>query len=421
MKNILIIGAGGVAQALARKCAQNNDFFGDIAVASRRGETARAAAETARACAKDGAKKITADELDGKDSAAVAAAVKKHNACMVLNAASPHVNLGVMDGCLSAGAHYLDTAVYEKEDALRAPPPPWYAGHEWRKRADFAAANLTGVLGAGFDPGVVNIFCAHARDSLFDEIAAADIMDVNAGTHGRFFATNFDPETNLREIREEVVYWEDGWQRRPPHSESTVFNFPEIGARRVFLMGHEELHSLPSFIPAKRIAFWMGFSDRYLRVFAVLENLGLLSPAPVEAGGVKVAPIKLIKALLPKPESLAAEYRGNLCIGCLVRGIKDGKKRAVFIYSAFSHEAAFADVGAQGVSYSTAVPAATAAMLVMNGAWRANKLVHPEELDPAPFLELMPKLGMGWAVREEPPDIALQTTIHGKDNPPVEL
>lgn len=421
MQNILIIGAGGVASALARICAKHNNFFGNITVVSRRLQTARAAADLARPYAKDGSKKITAAETDAKNPDAVAAAIKKYNASIVINAATPYVNLSVMDGCLAAGAHYLDAAVYEVEGALETPPPPWYAEYEWKKRGAFAAANLTGILSIGFAPGVVNVFCAHARENLFDEIAAADIMDINAGTHGRFFATNFDPETNLREIREDAIYWDGGWQRKPPLSQSMRFNFPEIGEKRVFLMGHEELHSLPSYINAPRIVFWMGFSERYLRVFGVLENLGLLSPAPMEIEGAKIAPLKLIKAVLPKPESLAAEYRGKACIGVLARGAKNGKKRATFIYSIISHEAAFADAGAQAVSYSTAAPMATAAMLIMNGKWRANKLVHPEELNPAPFLELMPQFGIDWAVREEPPDIKPEITQHGKNNPPVEL
>lgn len=421
MRNILIIGAGGVGAALAKKCAQHNDIFGDIIVASRRLQTAQAAADAARPYMKDGARRLDSTILEANDANAVAAVIKKYSLCAVLNAASPYVNLAVMDGALAAGAHYLDTAVYEKEGATTTAAPPWYAAHEWKKRAAFSAAGLTGVLSIGFDPGVVNVFCAHARDNLFDTIDGVDIMDVNAGVHGRFFATNFDAETNLREIREEVIFWDNGFCRAAPHTRALTFDFPEIGGHRVFLTGHEELHSLPSFIKAPCIRFWMGFSERYLRVFGVLNKLGMLSPVPVQVEGANVAPIKLLKALLPPPQSLAAEYRGNACIGCLIRGVHNGNRRAVFVYSGLSHERAFADIGAQAVSYSTAVPLATAAQLVLTGEWRANALVHAEELDPAPFLKLMPQMGIDWAVREESPDINPQIISYDENNPPVVL
>lgn len=420
MKNIVIIGAGGVASALAKKCAQHNDVFGNIIIASRTATNAENTVAAARPYQKDGACQISHEVINAKDSAAVAELIRRHNVGMVLNAGSPHVNLGTMDGCLAAGAHYLDTAVYEEEGA-DCMPPPWYESYEWTKRDAFAEAGLTGILSIGFDPGVVNVFCAYAKASLFDEISEIDIMDVNAGQHRRFFATNFDPETNLREICDPAIYWDDGWQTAPPHSQSITFDFPRVGKNRVFLMGHEELHSLPSFIPATRIAFWMGFSERYLRVFGVLNKLGLLSAHEVDVEGTKVAPIKLIKALLPDPKSLAQEYTGEACIGCLVRGQKDGKRRAVFIYSPLSHEEANADIGVQAVSYSTAVPALAAAMLVFSGEWRVNKLVNVEELPPAPFLDLMPKLGITWAMREEAADINLPISNYDEDNPPVVL
>ncbi|MGI9296334.1 MAG: saccharopine dehydrogenase family protein [Gammaproteobacteria bacterium] len=421
MRNILIVGAGGVGAALAKKCAQHNDVFGDIVVVARRPQNAKEAADAARPYMRDGARRLVSESLDAKDADAVAGILRRYNLRAVLNAASPHVNLSAMDGALAAGAQYLDSAVYEKEGAATVAEPPWYAAGEWKKRAAFAAAGCTGVLSVGFDPGAVNVFCAHARDNLFDEIDAMDIMDVNDGAHGKFFATNFDAETNLREIREEVIFWENGFRRAAPHTRALSFDFPGIGARRVFLTGHEELHSLPFFIDAPRVRFWMGFSDRYLRVFGVLNKLGLLSPAPVRVENESVAPIKMIKALLPPPQSLAASYRGEICIGVLVRGVKDGKRRAVFVYSTLSHERAFADIGAQAISYSTAVPLAVAARLVLTGEWRANALVHAEELDPAPFLKLMPQMGIGWATREEAPDIDPQITVYDEHNPPVEL
>ena len=422
-KNIVIVGAGGVAAATARKCAQHNDLFGDIVVASRRAEPAESVADSARPYRQDGARKIGFAQADARNVDALAKIISDHRAFAVLNAASPHVNLHVMDAALAAGAHYLDTAVYETEGATEAPPPPWYAEHEWQKRDAFARAKRTGVLSIGFDPGAVNVFCARIRDELLDTIDSIDIMDVNAGDHGRFFATNFDPETNLREIREEVMYWHDGkFETCAPHSRSLQFDFPEIGKRRVFLMGHEELHSLPSFVQAPRIAFWMGFSERYLRVFGVLNKLGLLSPTPVAIeDGVQVSPIKVIKALLPDPQSLAQQYRGKACIGVLARGVKDGKPRAVFVYSMLSHEEAFADIGVQAVAYSTAVPLAAAASLVFSGEWQTGKLQHPEQLPSAPFLQRMTEMGIGWQERDESPDLQLEVCRHDDNNPPVQL
>lgn len=236
---------------------------------------------------------------------------------------------------------------------------------------------------------------------------------------GVFFATNFDPETNLREIREEVIYWEDGWRRCPPQSKSAVFDFPDVGQQRLFCMGHEELHSLPSFVSARRVEFWMGFSERYLRVFTTLNNLGLLSPLPVKVDGATVVPLKLLKALLPEPQTLAKNYTGGVCIGCLVRGKKNGAARTIFIYSSLQHQAAYSDLGAQAISYTTAIPMLTAALLIVRGDWRVGRLVNAEELPAKPFLQLMPALGIPWAMREENPDTRLSPVFHDIDNPPV--
>lgn len=409
-KNLLIIGAGGVADAAAKKCARFGHVLGDVMIASRTVEKCnRIVADLESAAAQTvaggrAAPNFAAREVDAKDPAQTAALIREWNAGIVLNAASPHVNLAVMDACLRSGAHYVDTAVYEKEGVINT-PPPWYAAHEWKKREDFARAGLTAVLSVGFDPGAVNAFCAHIQRELLDRVDSIDIMDVNAGDHGRYFATNFDPETNLREIMETALRWEDGeWRGAAPHARSRAFDFPEVGRHRVFSMGHEEVHSLSAHIPARRIEFWMGFSERYLRVFTVLNKLGLLSPDPADVEGTRIAPIKMVKAVLPDPRELAAGYTGSVCIGCLARGEKDGKRRAVFVHSVVSHEAAFADVGAQAISYTTAVPATAAALLIAEGPWRVNRMANVEELDPAPFLAKMSELGVGWAVREEDPD-----------------
>lgn len=402
LRNVLVIGAGGVGRATAHKCAQNNDRLGDVWLASRTPEKCRSIADEIRERGNlaDASGRLEVRGLDAKDVAATAALIREAKASIVLNVGSPHINLAVMEACLETGAHYLDTAVYEREGELNM-PAPWYETYEWKLRDRFAAAGLTAVLGIGFDPGAVNAFTAYVQKHLIERIRTIDIMDVNGGDHGRYFATNFDPETNLREIMEDVIYWQDGeWATVPCHSRSRTFDFPELGAFKLYSMGHDELHSLAVNIEAERIEFWMGFSERYIEVFNVLKNLGLLSPDPVDVEGQKVIPIKLVKALLPDPASLAEGYTGKVCIGCEIVGETNGRERTVFIYSVKDHQDCFADVGTQAISYTTGVPAVTAALLIAEGSWRAGTMVNVEELDPDPFLELMPELGIDWAVND---------------------
>ncbi len=402
MKNVLIIGAGGVGGAVTHKCAQHNDELGDICLASRTVSKCERIVESVRA--KENLKvakgKLTAVELDAKNSDAVANLIGRTDAGLVLNAGSPHCNLAIMAACLRTGAHYLDTAIYEQEGDFNM-PPPWYANYEWSYRDQFSSAGVTGILGIGFDPGAVNAFCAYARKHLVDDIDSIDIMDVNAGDHGRFFATNFDPEVNLREILEDVIYWENGqWVHIPRHSKSRTYDFPVVGEHKVYSMGHDELHSLAINIPAQRIEFWMGFNDRYINVFDVLHQLGLLSGEPVNVEGVPVVPLKLLKAVLPDPASLAENYTGKVCIGCLVKGRSRGRDREVFIYSTCDHGKCYAEIGAQAISYTTAVPLVAAGLLIARGDWNVGKLVNVEELNPDPFMKLMPELGIDWNVRE---------------------
>lgn len=406
LPNVLIVGAGGVGGVAAHKAAQNNDRLGEVTIASRGLDKAeairRAILDKGNLKNPDG--RLEAVRLDAKDVAVTAALIRERGIGIVVNCASSTTNLPIMEACLEAGAHYLDTSVYEKEGEENA-PPPWYANYEWPLAPRFAERGLTALLSIGFDPGVVNVFCAKAARDLVEEIDTIDIMDVNAGDHGRYFATNFDPEINLREIKEDVVFWEEGrWRRIPPHSRSRTYDFPEVGEQRVYSVGHDELHSLWKHIPARRIEFWMGFGERYLQVFAVLNKLGLLSSVPVEVEGRKIAPIKVVKALLPDPASLAEGYTGGVCIGCQVRGRHEGKPRQVFIYSTCEHEHCFRDVGSQAISYTTGVPAISAALALAEGPWNVGRMVNVEELDPAPFLEIMPRLGIGWHIREETPD-----------------
>ncbi len=402
MRNVLIIGAGGVGSAVTHKCAQHNEELGDICLASRTLSKCEHIVETVneRNSLENSDGKLTVAKLDAKDADAVAGLITRNESSIVLNAGSPHCNIAIIEACLRTGAHYLDTALYEKEGDLNV-PPPWYANNEWKYRDRFSAAGVTGVLGIGFDPGAVNAFCAYVHKHLIDDIDSIDIMDVNAGDHGHYFATNFDPEVNLREIMEDVLYWENGeWVSIPCHSKSRSYDFPVVGEHKVYSMGHDELHSLAANIPARRIEFWMGFNDRYISVFNVLNQLGLLSGDAVDVEGVPVVPLKLLKAVLPDPASLAAGYEGKVCIGCLVKGRSQGKAREVFIYTSCDHADCFADIGAQAISYTTAVPLVTAALLIARGEWNVRKLVNVEELDPDPFMALIRSVGLDWDVRE---------------------
>ena len=402
VRNVLIIGAGGVGSAVTHKCAQHSDELGDICLASRTLSKCEHIVQTVveKTNLKNPDAKLTVSQLDAKNTDAVAELITRNKSSLVLNAGSPHCNLAIIEACLRTGAHYLDTALYEKEGDFNV-APPWYANNEWKHRGRFSAAGVTGILGIGFDPGTVNAFCAYVHKHLIDEIDSIDIMDVNAGDHGKYFATNFDPEVNLREIMEDVLYWENGqWLSIPCHSRSRSYDFPVVGEQKVYSMGHDELHSLSANIPAGRIEFWMGFNDRYISVFNVLNRLGLLSGEAVDVEGVPVVPLKLLKAVLPDPASLAAGYTGEVCIGCLIKGRNQGKEREVFIYSSCDHRDCYRDIGAQAISYTTAVPLVAAALLVARGDWNVGKLVNVEELDPDPFMALMPEVGLDWAVRE---------------------
>lgn len=403
--NVLIIGAGGVGGVVTHKCAQNNDVLGDICLASRTLSKCSAIVESVRRKnnIKDPSRKLHAVVIDAKDQDAVSALIRATGSSIVINVASPFCNLAIIEACLATQTHYIDTAVYEKEDNINE-KPPWYANYEWTFRDRFAERQTTGILGIGFDPGVVNAFCAYVYKHLIDTVDTIDIMDVNAGSHGRYFATNFDPEINLREILEDVIYWENGeWVTIPCHSKSRTYDFPVVGEHRVYSMGHDELHSIPANIPANRVEFWMGFGEQYLNCFNVLYNIGMLSHEPVDVHGQQVIPLQLLKAVLPEPASLAPDYTGKTCIGCLVKGTKDGVSKEVFIYNICDHAACYEEVESQAISFTTAVPAVTAALLIAKGQWNVRKLVNVEELDPDPFLALMPQIGLSWQVRDASP------------------
>ena len=415
--NLVILGAGGVGAVAAHKAIQFRDEFGHIALASRTGEKLDAirSSITGRQGA-DALSDFSTHVIDVRDTPAMTTLIGELQADIVLNLASPYCNMAVMDACLASGAHYLDTALAE-EEYVENVPAPWYENWEWPRRPEFEAAVKTAILGIGFDPGVVNAFTAHAKKHLLDAIESIDIIDVNGGDHGRYFATNFDPDTNLREIREDVLYWQDGEFRQiPHHSRKMTVDLPVVGTHDVYSMGHDEIHSLFRNVPeAKRIEFWMGFGEHYLTVFNVLENLGLLSSIPVEVDGQELAPLRMVKAVLPDPASLAAGYTGSVCIGCDIRGTKDGEQRRIFTYSTCNHPDCYADTGSQAISYTTGVPAITAAILLARGDWNAKTMVNVEELDPDPFLALMPEVGIDWQTTDLPVEESwkIEETVEG--------
>jgi saccharopine dehydrogenase-like NADP-dependent oxidoreductase len=401
-RNVLIIGAGGVAQVAAHKCAQNNDLLGDIHIASR--TIAKCEAIIASVQAKGSLKQpgvLQAHTIDAMDTPAVAELIRRTGAQIVINLGSAFVNMSVLEACITTGAAYMDTAIHE--DPLQiCEPPPWYANHEWKRRERCKAAGVTAVLGMGFDPGVVNAYARLAEDRFLDTIHSIDIIDINAGRHDRWFATNFDPEVNFREFTGTVLSWQQGrWQENQMFEVSNTWDLPMVGEQKAYLTGHDELHSLASRYPQADLRFWMGFGEHYINVFTVLNNLGLLSEQPIKtAEGLEVVPLKVVKAVLPDPASLAPSYTGKTCIGDWVKGTKDGKEAEVFIYNVADHTAAFAEVGSQGISYTAGVPPVAAALLIADGTWDTRTMVNVEDLDPAPFLRLMDRMGLPTRVRD---------------------
>ncbi|SMO78330.1 saccharopine dehydrogenase family protein [Paracoccus laeviglucosivorans] len=392
-KNVLIIGAGGVAQVVAHKVAQNAKEFGTLHIASR---TVSKAEQIITSIREKGHKvEFTAHPLDAMDSDAVAALIRQIDANIVINVGSAFVNMTVLQGCIDTGAAYLDTAIHE-DPAKVCETPPWYGNYEWKRREACEAAGVTAILGVGFDPGVVNAYARLAEDEYFDKVESIDIVDINAGSHGRWFATNFDPEINFREFTGTVYSWQKGaWQENKMFEVGREWDLPVVGKQTAYLSGHDEVHSLSARYKDADVRFWMGFGAHYINVFTVLQNLGLLSEQPVKtAEGTEVVPLKLVKAVLPDPSSLAPDYVGKTCIGDLVKGTQNGKPGEVFIYNVADHKEAFNEVGSQGISYTAGVPPVAAAILVARGTWDVKKMANVEELPARPFLELLGDLGL---------------------------
>ncbi|MFA5069006.1 MAG: saccharopine dehydrogenase family protein [Candidatus Omnitrophota bacterium] len=403
-KNVLIIGAGGVARAAAHKCAQNNDILGDICIASRTKAKCDDIISSVKRknSLKDASKKISSRQADAMDIPQTVKLIKETGSQIVINLAQAFVNMSLLEACVKSGAAYVDTAIHEDPGKV-CEDPPWYANYEWKRRPLCKEHGITAVIGAGFDPGVVNAYCAFAVKHYFDRIDTIDILDVNAGNHGRYFATNFDPEINFREFKK-VWAWIGGrWVTEDVHSIKTGYNFPVVGKQDVYLNGHDELHSLSKNIKASSIRFWMGFNEHYLNVFNVLKNLGLLSEKPVRtAEGVEAVPLKVLKALLPDPLSLAPDYKGKTCIGNFISGSKADEKKEIFIYNICDHEQCYKEVESQAISYTAGVPPVAASILIARGPWDVRGMVNVEELDPDPFISLLNTMGLETVVNEKP-------------------
>jgi saccharopine dehydrogenase-like NADP-dependent oxidoreductase len=403
-KNVLIVGAGGVGHVVAHKCAMNNDVLGDICIASRTQKKCDAIIESVlrKNHLKDMTKKLYSRHVDAMDIPSMIKLIEETKSEIVINVGQAYINMSVLEACIETGAVYMDTAIHEEPDKV-CENPPWYANYEWKRKQRCAENGITAILGIGFDPGVVNAWCALAQKEYFDSIDTIDILDVNAGSHGRYFATNFDPEINFREFKKVWTWIDRKWVLQKVHSIKVDYDFPVVGSCPVYLTGHDELHSLSKNIDANSIRFWMGFGEHYLNVFSVLSNIGLISEKPVEiAEGVEIAPLKMLKALLPDPSSLAPGYTGKTCIGNFIRGTKGNKKREIFIYNICDHAECYKEVESQAISYTAGVPPVAAAILVARGDWDVKQMVNVEELDPTPFIELLNKIGLPTEINETP-------------------
>jgi saccharopine dehydrogenase-like NADP-dependent oxidoreductase len=409
-KDILIIGAGGVAHVAAHKVAQNNDILGDLCIASRTRSKCDAIIESLerKKSIKNQRRNISSRQIDAMNVPALIKLIRDTKSDIVLNLGQAFVNMSVLEACIKTGVAYIDTAIHE-DPAKVCEDPPWYGNYEWKRKDRCRDKGVTAILGCGFDPGVVNAWCAYAVKHHFDQIDTIDIMDVNAGSHGKYFATNFDPEINFREFKKVWTWIDRKWVEKKVHSVKKNYDFPVVGKQTVYLTGHDELHSLSKNIDANSIRFWMGFSNHYINVFTVLTKLGLTSNMPIKtAEGIEVVPLKVLKALLPDPGSLAPNYSGKTCIGNLIKGKKDENDIELFIYNICDHADCYREVEAQAISYTAGVPPVAAAILIAKGMWDVKTMVNVEELDPDPFIELVGTMGLPTESTLERPDLVLE-------------
>ena len=397
MAKVLIIGAGGVGGVVTHKCAQVAEIFEDITLASRTESKCQAIAQ--QVLEKTG-REIQTAQVDADNVAELVELIYRVHPALVINVALPYQDLTIMDACLEAGVHYMDTANYEPLDTAKF-EYKW----QWAYQEKFEKAGLMALLGSGFDPGATNVFTAYAAKHYFDEIHTLDIIDVNGGDHGYPFATNFNPEINIREVSAPCRHWENGeFIETPAMSCQQRFECPDnVGSFNIYRMYHEELESLTKHYPSlKRAQFWMSFGENYLKHLEVLENVGMTGIEPVEFNGQHIVPIQFLKQLLPDPSTLGPRTKGRTCIGCVVRGVKDGEERTVYVYNTCDHETCYAEVSSQAISYTTGVPAMIGAKLMLEGAWMQPGVWNMEQLNPDPFMDNLKEHGLPWHVIEEP-------------------
>lgn len=409
MSKVLIIGCGGVASVAIQKCCQCSEVFTEICIASRTKEKCDALADKLRPRTKT---VITTAQVDADSREGLIALIKAYQPALVMHIALPYQNLAVMDACLACGVNYMDTANYEPEDIQE---PGWRAAYEkrckeqgfsayfdyswqWAYQEKFKTAGLTALLGSGFDPGVTQAYCAYALKHHFDTIDTIDILDCNGGDHGYPFATNFNPEINLREVSAPGSYWEDGhWVEVPAMSIQREYDFDQVGKKDMYLLHHEEIESLAKNIPGvRRIRFFMTFGQSYLTHMRCLENVGMLSTEPILYEGREIVPIQFLKALLPDPASLGPRTVGKTNIGCIFTGKKDGKEKKYYLYNVCDHQACYREVGSQAISYTTGVPAMCGALMLLSGQWGRPGVYTVEEFDPDPFMDALARYGLPW-------------------------
>ncbi|MCO7174945.1 saccharopine dehydrogenase family protein [Sporolactobacillus kofuensis] len=389
MGKALIIGAGGVASVVVHKCCQNPDVFEEICIASR----TVSKCDALKAKLDGGKTKITTAQVNADNVPELIALIEKVKPDIVINVALPYQDLTIMDACLATKVDYVDTANYEPEDTAKF-EYKW----QWAYRERFKEAGITALLGSGFDPGVTSVFSAYAQKHYFDEIHSIDILDANAGDHGYPFATNFNPEINIREVTANGSYFDNGkFIETEPMSIKRVYDFPQIGPKDIYLLHHEEMESLALNIKGiKKIRFWMTFSQNYLTHLKVLENVGMTSIEPIEFEGKQIVPLQFLKAVLPDPSSLGPRTKGKTNIGCIFQGVKDGKPLTYYVYNVCDHQECYKEVGSQAISYTTGVPAMIGASMVMTGKWKRPGVFNIEEFDPDPFMDALNKFGLPW-------------------------
>lgn len=395
MSKVMIVGAGGVGSVVAHKCAMNSNTFSEIVLASR---TKKKCDDIAEEVKKRTGLSIATEQVDADNVPEMTALLEKHKPYLVINVALPYQDLNIMDACLNTGVNYMDTANYEPLDEAKF-EYKW----QWEYQDRFKEAGLFALLGSGFDPGVTNIYTSWAAKHHFDEITELDIIDVNGGDHGQHFATNFNPEINIREVTAPCRHWENGeFVETPAMSMSKKYECPEeVGTYDIYRMYHEELESLTKHYPSiKKAQFWMSFSQNYITHLNVLQHVGMTRIDPVVYNGVEIVPLQFLKAILPNPGDLGKTTKGRTCIGNIVKGTKDGLEKSVYVYNICDHEECFAEVGSQAISYTTGVPAMIGAMLICNGTWKGEGVYNMEQLDPDPFMEQLNIHGLPWTCKE---------------------